>query len=597
MWNAAKRSVDATALRFSEDNRLLRRLEALLVAFALVSFAVALVDRFTDGFHITVFGVRVSSWEAYKPFRNGVIAAAAWLCLRDRRRGDAATWNLVVPAAPWIAAAVALGSMAAAIALTAFAAGGADAYCYVTQASLWASGRLVVPDRLAMLAPAIGQAVAPLGYQLADGPAALVPICSPGLPLVMAAALMLGAPSAIFYVVPIFTALAVWLTYVVGLRAAGPHVGLMAAVLFAFSPIFLFQAIQPMSDVPATAWWLAAWAAALAPGAWTPLAAGIATTAAILTRPNIAPLALVLVPVVAWSAPRTRRLALFVAAVVPGCLFIGIMYAMLYGSPVRSGYGPLDTLFAFGRGLENLRRYTTWLLDLHTPGILLAFAAPLVSRTRRAWAMLAFFGVALSCYIFYFIYEDWPFLRFLLPALPLLFVLGSDVVVRGLRRAPLATRGAALLLVCALGPCWYVLEAQDLGLTHVRDADRRYATIGAYAGRMLPTDAAVVSVIHSGSVRLYGGRTTLRWDAIERDRFDATVDVLEAAGYQPYLLLEDWEEDQFRARFSDFTAFGRLDWPPAFEYLGPGRARIYRLGDRARRRAGECVLTQPIPEG
>ena len=118
------------------------------------------------------------------------------------------------------------------------AAGGADSYGYVSEAQLWATGQLVVPDRFAALAPLLGPGVAPLGYRLAQTPGAIVPVYSPGLPLAMAVALKAGGPSAVFYVVPLFGGLAVWLTYMLAEPTFGGRPALMASVLLAASPLF-----------------------------------------------------------------------------------------------------------------------------------------------------------------------------------------------------------------------------------------------------------------------------------------------------------------------------------------------------------------------
>src|SRR5712691_11378048 len=241
------------------------------------------------GFYFTVLGIRVSSWEAYKPFRFGI-----------------------------------------------FAAGGADAYGYVSQASLWAQGRLVTPDPLAEIEPVLGPAAAPLGYRLARTEGAIVPIYPPGLPLAMALALKIAGPSAVYYVVPILGGIAVWLTYILGARLEGPITGTIAAVLFAFSPLFIFHTLEPMSDVPVTTWWLLAWVFAISPSTWAPLGAGLAVSAAVLTRPNLVPLAIVLVAVVGANRPRLPRLALFAAGSIPGCLIVAAINAHLYGSPLAS---------------------------------------------------------------------------------------------------------------------------------------------------------------------------------------------------------------------------------------------------------------------
>src|SRR5207249_11628409 len=125
---------------------------------------------------------------------------------------------------------------------------------YVSQAYLWASGRIVAADPLANLTPLVGPATTPLGYRVANQSGFLAPICPPGLPILMAAAVMIaGSPTAVYFVVPLLAGLTVWLTYMLARRTAEPRTALIAAVLIAFSPIFLLQSLEPMSDVPATA--------------------------------------------------------------------------------------------------------------------------------------------------------------------------------------------------------------------------------------------------------------------------------------------------------------------------------------------------------
>ena len=103
-----------------------------------------------------------------------------------------------------------------------------------------------------------------------------------------------------------------------------------------------------------------------------------------------------------------------------------------------------------------------------------------------------------------------------------------------------------------------------------------------------------MSQIQSGSVRLYGGRLTARWDFIEAARFDDTIDALRRSGYEPYLLLEDWEMPLFRKYVRGVSQYADLDWPPAIEYQDISRVGVYRLADRARHRAGTPIATSRI---
>jgi hypothetical protein len=117
--------------------------------------------------------------------------------------------------------------------------------------------------------------------------------------------------------------------------------------------------------------------------------------------------------------------------------------------------------------------------------------------------------------------------------------------------------------------------------------------VGEYVNRTLPKNAAIITVVHSGSLRLYGHRQTLRWDVIEPDAFDRTIQTLRANGYGAYILLEGWEEATFRSRFVH-TEFGTLDWPPLADYDDYEQVRIYSADDRNRSRAGVRVETVRI---
>jgi len=572
-----------------------RKISIGLLLVGVAALAVAVWDVTMGGFHYRILGVRVSSWEAYKPLRLGVLATATAFWLHDRTAElTATTWHVIPRWTAAITTAVALVSMAIAIRYGIFAAGGADSYGYVSQASLWATrGGVVAPDPLAALQPELGASVAPLGYRLAQTPGAIVPIYPPGYPLTMALALKLGRAGAVYYVVPLLGALAVWLTYVLGVRVDRPVTGMMAAIFVAFSPTFLFQTLEPMSDVPVTAWWLLAWVLALIPGPPAALGAGLAVSAAVLTRPNIVPLAIVIAGLVVASTPRVTRLALFAVAAIPSCLIIAALNARLYGSALSPGYGPLDGLYVWSRWKVNLQTYGGWLITLHSPAILIAFAAPLVTAVRHQVEMLAFFLLLFVCYLFYIPFEGWPFLRFLLPAIPLLFILAGAIVVRGVERLPVSLRTAVVFVVCALVPAAYLATSNSYGVFAIQRAEHRYVAVGKYVGRTLPPNVVVVSQIQSGSMRLYSGRLTVRWDMFDPKRLDAAVETLRANGYYPYLLIEDWELPAFRNQFGATSQYGRVDWPPAFVYRD--EVRIYDFADRAKHLEGQPIATRTVP--
>jgi len=570
-----------------------KNLQRVLVICAAANLAVVAWDLATGGIYFRIFGIVFSSWEVAKPLRYAAVCATVAIWLRDR--GAATTsWDQLPTFSARAASALAVASTITACLFGIRAAGGADAFGYISQAQLWTEGRLIAPDPLAPLANEIGAAVVPLGYALGATRDTLVPTYPAGLPLLMAAAQRLAGREAVYVVVPLLGGLTVWITYLIGLRVADARTGLIAALLVAFSPLFVFHTFEPMSDIPATAWWTTAWAMSLAPGAWSAFGAGVCVAAAVLTRPNLAPLAVVLLPVIASSAPQRNRVLLFVAAAAVGCLTAGAFNAALYGSPFASGYGPLDQFFSRDHLRPNLIHYTRWMLDLHSPVLLLALFAPLAKPRPVVFWMSIFCVSVMLSYAFYLVFDGWPFARFLLPGLPLLFMLVTIVLLRAIAKMPTAWRGSALLLICTALVAWDVSVGARLGVFTIGRTEQRYRTIGVRLEKTLPPHSVVLSMIESGSLRWHGKLLTVRWDLIPDDRLDATVALLMSKGYLPYILLEDWEAPLFRQHFAQANALGRLDWPPALEYQGTGRVRVYCVADRGRFLSGESVVTLPI---
>ncbi len=483
-------------------------------------------------------------------------------------------------------------------------AGGSDSYCYLSQAELLATGHIVSLQPLAAMAPwerAI-DAFLPAGHVAAFAPAgATVPMCPPGYPLLMALARTVGGRSAMFAVVPLLGAAAVWLTFVLGRRIGGPAAGAVAAGLLAASPPFLYQVVQPMTDVPATAFWAAALVAvtdrrftASIPGA---LAGGVTTGLALLTRPNLVPVAGVVALValtgrpVQWRAVFRTWLA-FGAGILPFALVVAALQNVMYGGPLKSGYGDLDFLFRINHVWPNLQRYPVWLLQTETPIVLAAFAAPwLVSdpaaRRQRFW-LLAVVLAVFTCYLPYEVFNAWWFLRFILPAYPALLALTAAAVARFLSGRATAWQvvGVAATAVLAIA---MVRDTIDRGAFGLWRFERRFRLAGEYVASNLPPDAAVVTAHESGSVRFYSGRPTLTWRGLPPGGLDPALAFLRAHGYRPYLLLETWEQPEFVEQFSGKTPLANLGWPPIADINH--EVRIYDPDDYARYRSGIPVRT------
>src|SRR5262245_43377215 len=113
------------------------RLQIALVVCAIVNLAIATWDAAFGGIQANVFGIAFTSWEIRRPLGYAAMCTTLAVWLRDQSAA-VTTWDLLNRHSRWIAVAIALASTALAIHFGAFAAGGSDAYGYVSQAHLWA---------------------------------------------------------------------------------------------------------------------------------------------------------------------------------------------------------------------------------------------------------------------------------------------------------------------------------------------------------------------------------------------------------------------------------------------------------------------------
>ncbi len=545
--------------------------------------------------------------------RLGVALARA---ARASRRLAARVRRAISHAAPWLAVALALFTGVEAYEHGAHAVGGSDSWGYAAEASLMVEGRLHLDEPLAAEVPwpFAEMSFAPLGFRPAAERGVYVPVYPPGLPAVMALFLWAGGREAIFLIVPLFAALAVATTYLFAAGFAGRAVGLASAAWLAASPAFIFQSRLPMSDVPVTAWWLLAILGTASASRAAPWLAGLAAGMAVVTRPNLAPLALPLVVYVAAGSrrreagrPRLARPLAFLAGPAAALCALLWMNQVLYGSSLTTGYGPAENLFAWGNILPNAARYGQWLIATETPLVLLCVLAPWLAlgggapgalpRRAEIRLWLAMAAIVWASYLPYVQFFDWSYLRFVLPVLPLMLCLAIAAAIGLGARIHPAWGRAAVLVAFVPFLVWQTGIARGRTRDSTRTGEHKYRAVGEYVARAYPPGVVAVSMQHSGSLRYYGGSTALRWDWIERQWLDEEVAWLEERGHPVCFVLEDSEEAPFRDRFALGNALGRLDWPPAAELDIPGATivRVYDPRDRARFLAGDAVETVPIP--
>ena len=205
-----------------------------------------IVVMWTGGGVWSIAGVRISS----RGPRNATLLTAisvvlAWAFAAPGQRTHAVAveyrWLIdrLASRVPRVPSAVPLVALLAAIIVAivgliegAGVVGGSDWYGYVSQARLWTLGAL---RQRPQLASALENEVplevlSPLGYRPTVDGTTIASTYPPGLPLVMAVFEKLIGPASVFWVVPIFAAVLVWATYLLGARLHSPAVGATAAV-------------------------------------------------------------------------------------------------------------------------------------------------------------------------------------------------------------------------------------------------------------------------------------------------------------------------------------------------------------------------------
>ena len=343
-------------------------------------------------------------------------------------------------------------------------AGGLDSYGYVSTGEthcIWASQRAAaacvhppVPDPL--------KAATPIGHVPATNGFSSVPRFPIGLPVMMA---LFSAfhPAGPFFVPLVMAYVTLALAYLIGRRSSDRLTGAFAAALVAVDPVFAVSAVQPMSDVPAACWLLAAICAVDTGNAPCPegtrrarslswnMTAGICAGMAMLTRPVLLPAVLVFLLI---HLLKTQSRSAWVAAATTSVFLLLQIWlnATLYGTLTMSGYGSASHMFelSFSRIAANLSNFGKWLIYSRSTLLWLAWPGALfvLRRDRRAWELSAIAAAAAAPYLFYLVFDNWDSSRFLLPTIVLVLIVCARALSQFLSlRTTHAWRAAAVFAI------------------------------------------------------------------------------------------------------------------------------------------------------
>lgn len=499
-----------------------------------------------------------------------------------------------------------------------YAANVADSSAYVAAGDLWRTGDIFrpVPLHLTGRWPGADQSLSPLGFRPALERGTEVAEYPLGFPVLIAATTAVFGDLSAFLVAPAMHGVLVWATFAVGRRVGGALAGLVAAVLIASEPIALLYAVHPMSDVPAAACWVAAWAIGLGPGAGAMAASGLLTTLAVMIRPNLVPLTAVLAiawllrdaRVRDWSTWRWGDAVVFGLAAGVGPLIVAWSQLLFYGGVTTPGYLGASAFFRVAHAPLNLATYPALFGQVHgwVPLLGAATVAGALVRSRDVcrpgspaivWTGLGLAGVNALAYLFYLPYDTVPFLRFFFVAIAVLFMFYGVVVSAAAARlwrwrrlrwlAPIVVLAAVAWPASRRPDLWTVVLAE-------RSIQQRAQQIGLYLDATLPRDAVVLGFFHTGSIAHYTGHNVIRLDLVPSDALDTVVDELRTRGATPVFVVDELlEAPQVRARFSA-TRYGKLDWPARASATSVPPTSYWLAADRDRHLAGERWVTDVL---
>jgi hypothetical protein len=573
------------------EKRLSLRRAVLILAVALAATAALLAV--SGGFRTTVGGLRVSARSPIGPAVAAFGLAALWFALARRERAIAADletfWSAVERHASRLIGVIALGAALTASVFATRSASGADASGYLSQALVLHQGKPFLGDELGRFLwetfpdiPWDGWwLTTPLGWRPGLVPGLQAPTYPPGLPMLLAWPMFYFGIEGVTAVIAASAALAVWATGAI----AGGVPGVIAALLLATSPAFLYQSIQPMSDVPVTAAWLLCFL--MVTRTQRSFDAGIVCALAVLIRPNLAPLALVPLAIVA------KRLHFAIPVIVAGA-FLAFMHNLWYGSPLRSGYGSTEELFAISNVGPNAVRYFNWMVATSPVLFLAPFGMARLRHDTKARALAIFAALVIAAYLIYAVFDQWDYLRFLLPAMAVFAIFAGIDLAGFTNRWPVAAR-FPIVLVFTLGITAYgVFVAREFATFRLADQLARVEKIAGAVNRSAPDTAVLIAGEQSGAMRLYTARSILRWESASPEHLSRAVAKLTEAGRAVYIVLDGWEEALFRAKFAGVREVS-LDWPPMAEGGTSHRTKVWRLDDRASFLKGEHISTIRLP--
>lgn len=336
----------------------------------------------------------------------------------------------------------------------------------------------------------------------------------------------------------------------------GPIFSLATALIIGASPLYMFMAMQPMSDVVSTL--LATTSVLLAfQSKGRPIYSillGVFISLSVLTRiPNV----LIILPIVVILYANKKPSSWYLVAIggVPGAITFLLLNQFLYGSPFTSGYGNIFALFKFEYFTMTMEHFAFWLTELHTPLVTIAFLATIVFFKKRTLEVVVLWLWALSFIIFYaffyYSHETWWYLRFILPALPAIAI-GACLCLDGLFKRldttfktrwinPIAGVVALIFLTSSL------TGAYEGKVFFADPQEDNYPLAADWAIANTSPEDSFLCMQTSGCLFYYTPNAIVRWDALDPENWSKITEANKNTEGNLYAILFQFEIDDLNA--------------------------------------------------
>jgi hypothetical protein len=106
-----------------------------------------------------------------------------------------------------------------------------------------------------------------------------------------------------------------------------------------------------------------------------------------------------------------------------------------------------------------------------------------------------------------------------------------------------------------------------------KQLEARYYDVAKFLDANTPANSFFITEQHSGSIRYYAHRLTMRPTYIKENQVSSVLEWSRDRGYHAYVIVEDWEMPAFKLRFPNWSQ--ELERSLVFGYAGPRQVFVY----------------------